>query len=213
MFIYVFSHGIKRNKKEHNPQVSFEDAFEKLQGSETDSWYYIQTERDHQDLERYKELYNKNYHHQFNFNPGFKIPKTVHLIWLGPKPFPSECVENIRTWVAHHPDWVFNFWTDRKRFPPCNGMKVHLLGDFNFEFLKEQFEESENWEEKAAIWCYEILYQKGGLYIDHNVTCIRPFHALHTGYDFYTGLEMPHEEIDSLALTIGTAIFGAKEDE
>jgi len=210
VFFYVFSQNMKYTKKEKRTQVTLEDSFEKLQGIDTDDWNYIQTKNDYQDLERYKTLYKKNYKHQFNSNPSFKIPKTIHLIWLGPKAFPSDSVENIRTWIAHHPDWTFNFWTDRKRPAPCNGMNTRLLDDFNFEFLEEKYEESRNWGEKADILRYEILYQEGGLYIDHDITCMRPFHGLHTGYDLYAGLEMPHEEIDSFALTIGITLIGVK---
>ncbi|NGX50530.1 MAG: Subversion of eukaryotic traffic protein A [Chlamydiae bacterium] len=210
VFFYVFSHTMKFGKRDPKVHVTLEDSFEKLQGSETENWNYIQTRRDYDDLDRYKALYKKNYKHQFNSNPSFKIPKSVHIIWIGPKSFPSDSVENIRTWMAHHPDWTFNFWTDRKRPAPCNGMKICMLDDFNFEFLEEKYEESSNWGEKADIWRYEILYQQGGVYIDHDVTCFRPFHGLHTGYDFYSGLEMPHEGIDSLALTVGISIIGTK---
>jgi len=191
-------------------QLTLQDSFEKLQGDGTEDWNYIQTKRDYQALQHYSELYKKNFKHQFNSSPIFKIPKNVHLIWLGPKPFPSESVENIRTWMAHHPDWTFIFWTDRKRPAPCNGMKVRQLDSFHFEYLKERFEESNNWGEKSDMLRYEILNQEGGLYIDHDVSCLRPFHALHTGYDFYAGLEMPHEEIDSFALTVGISLIGTK---
>lgn len=212
VFFYVFSQNMKsnNNKREQSSHLTLEDSFEKLEGSDTSNWNYIQTKRDYRDLECFKTLYKKNYKHQFNSNPSFKIPKIIHLIWIGPKPFPSGSVENIRTWMAHHPDWTFNFWTDRKRLPPCNGMQVKQLKDFHFEFLHDKFKESKNWGEKADIWRYEILYQQGGLYIDHDAACVRPFHGLHTGYDFYAGLEMPHEEIDSLALTAGIGVIGAK---
>jgi len=201
---------MRHAKREQKAAITLEDSFEKLQGSETVNWSYVQTKQDYKDLEFYKSLYKKNYKHQFNSNPGFKVPKIIHIIWIGPSPFPTDSVESIRTWMAHHPDWIFNFWTDRKRPAPCNGMQTRYLSDFKFEFLQEKFEESNNWGEKADIWRYEIVYQEGGLYIDHDVICMRPFHGLHTGYDFYSSLEMPHEEIDSLALTVGISIFGAK---
>ena len=207
---YVFSQRIKYSNIEKGADVTLADSFEKLEGSDTPHWNYIQTERDYRDLERYKTLYKKNYKHQFNSSPAFRIPKTIHLIWIGPKSFPLSSVTNIRTWIAHHPDWTFNFWTDRPRLAPCHGMRVRQLDNFTFEFLREKFEESNNWGEKADIWRYEILYQEGGLYIDHDASCIRPFHALHTGYDFYAGLEAPHEEIDSLALTAGIGVIGTK---
>jgi len=210
VFLYVFSHKIDFSKKKPHRYVVIEDSFEILEGQETKDWHYIQTQQDYQDLAYYKELYERNYKHQFNCNLTFKIPTVVHLIWLGPKPFPIDSVNNIRSWIAHHPDWTFKFWTDRHYSPPCNGMEVHLLDDFVFQFLKTQFKESSNWKEKSDMWLYEILYQEGGMCIDHKFSCIKPFHGLHTGYDFYAALNAPHEEIDSLALSVGIEILGAK---
>lgn len=212
VFFYVFSRDVKRAKVEDVLEVTMQDSFDVLQGRDTDDWSYIHTKRDYQDLELYRTLYKKNYKYQFNANPIFKIPKTVHLIWIGPRPFPTESIENIRTWIAHHPDWTFNFWTDRPRMPPCETMHVRLLKNFKFQFLEDKYEASKNWGEKSDIWRYEILYAEGGVYIDHDASCLRPFHGLHTGYDFYAGLEMPHEEIDERALTAGIGIIGAKPE-
>ena len=210
VFFYVFSNNFKKSKAPTFTNLTLHHPFEELEGSGTDDWGYIQTKRDYKDIEYFKTLYRKNQQYQFNSSPIFKIPKTIHLIWVGPKPFPSSSVEIIRTWKAHHPDWTFIFWTDRKRPPPCREMQVRYVEDFNFLYLKEKFEESKNWGEKSDIWRYEILYQLGGIYIDHDAKCLRPFHGLNTGYDFYACLEMPHEGIDDLAVTAGIGIIGAK---
>jgi len=207
---YTFSHHMRSPKKKLHTQITLEDSFERLEGSEMEEWSYIQTSRDFQDLARYKMLYKKNYNHQFNCNAIFKIPRTIHFIWIGPQPFPSESVENIRSWIAHHPDWTFKFWTDRYHPSPCNKMQIQLLDEFSFQFLKDKFEESNSWKEKSNLWRYEILYQEGGLYVDHDTCCTRPFHSLHTGYDFYAALELPHEAIDSLALSAGIGVIGVK---
>ncbi len=210
VFLYVFSNNLKKGKPTYSRELTLHDSFEKLEGKETENWNYIQTKRDYKDLELYDELYKKNKDLQFTSSPIFKIPKKIHVIWLGPKPFPSQSVENMRSWMAHHPDWTFKFWTDRKRPPPCKRMKVCLLEDFEFGFLKEKYEESKNWGEKTDILRYEILYREGGLYVDYNIKCHRPFHKLHTGYDFYIGLEMPHERIEDLSMTAGNSIIGAR---
>ncbi|MDJ0651959.1 MAG: glycosyltransferase [Simkaniaceae bacterium] len=206
----IFPSHIKKSKPKFDTYLTLEDSFKKLQGIETEDWNYIQTKRDYKNLEYYELLYNKNKHFQFTSNPTFKIPKIVHLIWIGPRPFPIKSIQNIRSWMAYHPDWTFVFWTDRKRPAPCKGMEVRLFEDFTFEFLKENYEESTNWGEKADIWRYEILYKEGGIYIDHDAKCKRPFHNLHSGYDFYAGLEMPHSGIDGLSVTVGISIIGAK---
>ncbi|MCB1109842.1 MAG: hypothetical protein KDK64_02585 [Chlamydiia bacterium] len=209
VFFYVFSNNNK-NKPLIKTHLTLQHPFEELAGSGTDDWNYIQTKRDYKDLETYKALYKKNCNCQFNSSPIFKIPKTIHLIWVGPKPFPQGSVETVRTWMAHHPDWTFIFWTDRKRPAPCKGMKTRYASDFSFQFLGDQFAESKNWGEKSDLWRYEILYQQGGIYIDHDAKCLRPFHGLNTGYDFYACLEMPHEGIEDLAVTAGIGIIGSK---
>lgn len=205
----MFSNNSKA-RKPADTKLTLQHPFEELEGSGTDDWNYIQTKRDYKDIETYRTLYKKNQAFQFNSSPIFKIPKTIHLIWVGPKPFPQSSVETIRSWKAHHPDWTFIFWTDRKRPSPCKDMKVRLVEDFDFQFLKEKYEESKNWGEKSDLWRYEILYKYGGIYIDHDARCLRPFHCLNTGYDFYACLEMPHEGIEDLAVTAGIGIIGAK---
>lgn len=210
VFFYVFSNQFKKAGPKYDTNLTLHDSFRRLQGEGTKDWDFIQTSADFKDLEMYEKVYEKNKHCQFNGSPGLKIPKLVHLIWIGPKPFPRESIENVRSWMAYHPDWTFIFWTDRKRPPPCNGVKVKLLEDFEFSYLKERFEESTNWGEKADMWRYEILLKMGGTYIDHDVRCCRPFHNLHTGYDFYVGLEMPHSGIDQLSITAGIGVIGAR---
>lgn len=210
VFFYVFSSHVKKAGRAAAPKITMQDAFETLLGRHYDDWNYLQSKDDLEALDFYKMVYKKNERFQYDSSPSFRIPKAVHLIWLGPRPFPRESVENIRTWLAHHPDWTFYYWTDRKRIPPCKEMKVRDVKDFEFKFLGKQFEESRNWGEKSDILRYEILYQEGGVYIDHDANCLRPFHGLNTGYDFYACLEMPHEGIDNRALTAGIGIIGSK---
>ncbi|MCP5505459.1 MAG: hypothetical protein H7A38_01075 [Chlamydiales bacterium] len=210
VFFYVFSNQFKKTKVKSDTYLTLDDSFEKLQGVDTEDWNYIQTKKDFNELEKLEELYQKNKRFQFAAQPILKVPKTIHLIWLGPKPFPREYIDNIRSWIAHHPDWNFKFWTDRRRPPPCNGMDVKLVQNFEFQFLKSHFDSSKNWAEKADILRYEVLYQEGGLFIDYNVKCSRPFHNLHSGYDFFACLEMPHEGINGRAITTGNAVIGAR---
>ena len=78
--------------------------------------------------------------------------------------------------MAHHPDWTFVFWTDRKRPAPCKGMEVRLFEDFNFEFLKEKYGEWIVYEpevNKNTIFLWGlplILFIFGGLLIIKKVT-------------------------------------------
>ena len=112
--------------------------------------------------------------------------------------------------MAHHPDWVFKFWTDRDRQPPCRGMQVYFVQTFPFKFLKKQYEESRNWGEKSDILRYEILYQQGGVYSDHDANALRSFDSLHRGFDFYCCLEAPHPSFAGRNITTGIGLIGSK---
>jgi len=185
------------------------DNFLTLMGESTSRWRFVTEERDHSDLERYETLYNQNKDLQFADQGPYKIPCNVHLIWLGPKPFPIESVENIRMWMEHHPEWSLHFWTDRNRPPPVKGMVVHREEEFPLSPLAKHYEQARNWGQKSDILRYEILSQIGGVYIDHDADCLRPFDGLHRGYDFYCCLEAPHTRVDGRSITSGIGVIGA----
>ena len=85
---------------------------------------YIQTLEDVQRLEFYNSLRQKE-----GLERG-TIPKTLHFIWLGPKPLTSDSVKNIQGWIRLHPDWTVKFWTDGKRLFPVWGQRHSSLKIF-----------------------------------------------------------------------------------
>lgn len=188
------------------------EEFEKLMGIETDHWIYVKKAEDVAVLERFKNLYEKNRDLDDEQLDEFKIPNVIHFIWLGPKPFPAESVENVRSWIAHHPDWEFKFWTDRQRLPPCAEMEVVYVQDFPFAFLQSCYESSQNYGEKSDVLRFEILYREGGLYVDHDASCLKSFDRLHAVYDFYCGLEAPHPPVVGLNITVGNGVIGARPE-
>lgn len=184
--------------------------FEQLMGKETEHWKYIQQTEDKELLQKFKTLYEKNRPLLDAAVENYKIPKVVHFIWLGPRPFPPGSVENIRTWIAHHPDWVFKFWTDRDRPVPCNGMEKHYVKDFPFAFLKDCYEDSENFGEKSDVLRFEILYREGGVYADHDANCLQSFEKLNQAYDLYCCLETPHPAFVGRTITSGNGLLGSR---
>ncbi len=195
-----------------NYPLTLRDSFEKLMGSETIAWKHLVNSYDHNCIDFYKKNYEKHRDKQFDTKSTFNIPRVVHLIWLGPLNFPSKSVTNIRSWIKRNPNWTFVFWTDRKRLPPCPEMEVRYIKDFQFGFLEREFALSQNWGEKADILRYEILYQEGGVYTDHDANCLLPFDNL-TAYDFFACLEMPHRErIGGRAVTVGIGVIGSKPE-
>jgi hypothetical protein len=187
-----------------------DEEFDDLMGKETRHWHYVTQVQDEALLKYSMALYYKNRLAQFRQEGLFKIPPVIHFIWLGPRPFPPQSVENVRTWMTQNPGWKVKFWTDRDREPPCEGMEKVLVKDFHFLKLGKCFEESQNWGEKADLLRYEILYQHGGVYVDHDANCLRPFSGMHRGYDFYCGLETPHESFVGRNITCCNGIIGSR---
>lgn len=183
--------------------------FEELMGKKTHHWNHLSKQEDKLLLKLFKGVYETSKQLQLVQTSDVKIPKVVHFIWLGPKQFPPESVENIRTWMAKNPEWTFKFWTDRPRTAPCKGMETIVLEDYPFPYLKRCYETSENWGEKSDCLRFEILYNEGGLYVDHDANCLQSFDALHRAYDLYCGLEMPHLPMGGHAITLGNGVIGS----
>lgn len=188
------------------------DDFTVLMGSNKNIWKFVETNEDMNNIKYFQSLYDQNKDLQYLPQKELKIPKTIHLIWLGPNPFPKESIENVRTWVHHHPDWKFKFWTDRKRALPHPKFELILVSSFNFLELKDQFNESDNYAEKADILRYEVLYQEGGLYVDHDVKCYKPFSPFHSHFDLYCGIEPPHQPVLSSSISACNNVIGARSN-
>lgn len=187
-----------------------EKDFDQMMGKDTEHWKYLTKNDEMEFFHRCKDLYTKNIALKEIPTEENKVPNVVHFIWLGPRAFPPESVENVRTWIAMHPDWKFVFWTDRARPAPCHGMEVREVKDFTFTKLYSCFAQSENWGEKSDILRYEILYQEGGIYVDHDANCLKSFEDLNSHYDFYCGFETPHTPFVGKNLTCGNGVLGSK---
>lgn len=127
--------------------------------------------------------------------PGIKlrIPKIIHQIWLGGA-LPENCLNWQKSWQEHHPDWEYRLWTDAD------------LADFAFSD-KKRFLKAINKAEQADILRYEILYRYGGLYVDTDFECLKPFDPLHMHCDFYCGLEAKLAHHNRPAM--GNALIGS----
>ena len=182
--------------KKSSPSLSksASEDFEALMGKGTSRWEFVQTKEDFENLHFFKKLFDtrKTLFKEVQTH-NFRIPKVLHFVWLGPKSFPRESVENVRSWMAKHPDWTIKFWTDKERPLPCPGMELKLVRDFEFLMLDKCYQKSDNWAEKSDVLRYEILYQEGGVYADHDVKCFKAFDSLNHAYDFYCGMDMPYQ--------------------
>ncbi len=118
--------------------------------------------------EELSDLYNK---YKIN-NKEQNIPKKIHQIWLGGElpTYYNVLIESIK---KNNPDWEYKLWTDKD---------IELLNLKN----KNLFNTITNNGLKADLLRYEILYNEGGVYLDVDFYCIKPFGDLFLGLDFFT---------------------------
>jgi mannosyltransferase OCH1-like enzyme len=118
------------------------------------------------------------------------IPKQIHVIWIGPKPFPEKSIPNMLSWQRNHPEWTMYFWTDHpERAVPVPGMVKRLVQEYDFAGLAPLITQSSSWPEKADMMRYTILYQEGGVYADHDMWCEQSIEPFSDHFDFVAGCD------------------------
>jgi mannosyltransferase OCH1-like enzyme len=90
------------------------------------------------------------------------IPKLLHQIWLGEKPFPYEAERE--SWLRHHPAWEHRLWTE-----------AELPADLE---LREAANLLRQPAERADILRLELLHRLGGVYVDADIECLQPIDPL-----------------------------------
>lgn len=123
---------------------------------------------------RLRQLYTIRFLQHPAYSEQPLIPKIIHQIWLG-SPLPEKYKMLQATWIKHHPDWHYILWTDED---------IEALGLEN----KKLYDATTNWGKKSDIARLEILDRFGGLYVDTDFECVRPFDVFHHCCDFYAGL-------------------------
>jgi mannosyltransferase OCH1-like enzyme len=143
----------------------------------TDAHYAKYSGRYPQEWKRIKDLYDQFQRKKLRAHltkAKCRIPKKIHLIWLGSRP--SEFVQNmVESWKKLHPTWEVRLWTDE------DVLKFHLKN-------QDAYNRAKNWGEKSDIFRYEILEREGGIHADTDFECIRPFDDLCKVADFFAGV-------------------------
>jgi len=122
-----------------------------------------------------KQLYTNNIVNKLDYKQTARIPKIIHQIWLG-SPIPQKYEAWRDSWIKNHPDWIYILWTDKE---------VEKLDLIN----KKMYDKASNYGEKSDIARVEILYRMGGLYVDTDFECLKPFDVLHHCCNFYAGID------------------------
>ena len=157
-------------------------------------------------FKRLSQSYTENMK-SLNEAPLNHIPHQMHVIWIGPKPFPQESVANVQSFRDHHPDWTMNFWTDSvDRQAPIPDMVLRLVSEEYFQEIMDLYTTSTNYAEKADLLRCVFMYKEGGLYFDHDASCLQSFNGLADHFDFVVACEriQYHAGMDSfIAPAIG----------
>jgi inositol phosphorylceramide mannosyltransferase catalytic subunit len=99
---------------------------------------------------------------------------------------PAEFVAYEQSWRRHHPDWELVTWTDAT-LPPLRN--------------QAQFDAATTPAQRADLARYELLLDRGGVYVDCDMECLRPLDELLDGLRAFAGREDEY--------LINNAIIGA----
>lgn len=119
------------------------------------------------------------------------IPRIMHQLWIGPKEAP---IKMMNTWKAKHPDFEYIRWTEnefrkRKKTFRC----------------QQKIDQMHEWNGKADIMRWELLYEYGGVFLDADSICIEPIDEQLMRQPCFAGWE--HEELRKGLIATGTMGF------
>ncbi|MES2344402.1 MAG: glycosyltransferase [Chlamydiota bacterium] len=184
--------------------------FEHLMGKGLNAWQHVVTREDGENYHFFKAIFEKNGALLKSSSCTEKIPKVLHFIWIGPNSFPKDSLVNLRSWIGKHPDWTINFWTDRERPLPHPAMHKKFINEITLMRLSQFYDKTDNFAEKSDLLRYEILFQYGGVYVDHDVKCFKAFDEMNKAYDLFCGLEVPFATPLSSSIFPTNNLIGAR---
>jgi len=159
------------------------------------------TKKNASDVDRLRQLYNEIYNYTLFESNEIRIPKKIHQIWIGSK-LPKKYSALSQTWQEMHPLWDYKLWTDKE------------VEEFDFS-TKDLFENSDCIGQKGDLLRAEIVNKYGGLYVDIDYECFKPFDIFNFFFDFYTtirttpGLYMLNKGVSRSPISVCTSIFGS----
>ncbi len=160
--------------------------FAKEMGKGSSQWSYLETKEDFS----YFSFFESLYRNQELTEDRNSIPKVFHIIWLGPLDFSEDFSSLLTALVRYHEGWKVKLWMDCDRDFSFDGVEKVLISAYPFSELTNLYYDAENIGEKARLLSYEILYQEGGVYLDHDVQILRSIDPLTRSVDFFCGLEV-----------------------
>ena len=170
----------------------------------------------------FKDVYEQNSFSKLQPQKTTRIPKILHIMWLGGK-VPAEFQNYMASWKNHHQTWTILFWTDSELnydqgshvvhsfeqleqcLHDCSGDRI-VVDARNLQFdNRVYYDQAKNYGERSDILKWEIVYRFGGTYVDTDFECLQPLDLYHHTYDFYTGVQ----PLDTNMVQLGAALYGA----
>lgn len=177
----------------------------------------------------FKTLYEKNNANKVVPQEMPKIPKIIHIMWLGGR-LPDEYRNYVQSWTKYHSSWTILFWTDNPVNYDQGSRVIYSFDDLGTLFAARPglvdgtggerivvdvnklvfdnrgfYDKARNYGEKSDILKWEIVYRFGGTYVDTDFECYRSLDVFHHTYDFYTGIQ----PLDTNMVQLGAALYGA----
>lgn len=120
------------------------------------------------------------------------IPKIIHYVWVGPKPFPADAQLRVNGWKRLLPDYDFKLWDEGNiDFAQLFVCQAYGVGTYN---------RVANYVRMAA------LERFGGIYLDHDIELVKSFDPM-LGDGFFAGFQT----MDATAKDIvNNAVIGAE---
>ena len=113
------------------------------------------------------------------------IPKIIHHIWIGNKPFPKEFEEFYNKWRIMYPEYNFIFWNDEL----VNASKLidESISKHYYSECKIAF--------KSDLLRFKILEKYGGIYIDTDTEPLKKMGYEFLSNDFFSGIQKPYRQV------------------
>ncbi|KAJ0399368.1 hypothetical protein P43SY_009682 [Pythium insidiosum] len=112
-----------------------------------------------------------------------KIPRIIHQMWKTSTQIPSRFQPWIRSWVDKHPGWQYVFWTFEDQvalFEQLYPKYLPIIHNLTMVSVSDMAR-------------YAALHYFGGLYVDLDFECLKPFDQLHHDNDAFLSYEPgPH---------------------
>lgn len=160
--------------------------FDTLMGKHKRVFRFVKLEEDKKNYALFRTLFLERFNNG-NRNEAV-IPKVIHFIWLGKKPYPKKSILKLLSWMKLHKEYTFKLWTDKPRELGIHNLQEIIVKDDDLKHIKAQYHLSNNPAEKSDLLRYEILYNEGGIYLDHDVACIKNIDPLLSNHEFFATL-------------------------